>query len=1131
MAIKAITIPFSGGQDSTIDRRLAGLGKFRAITNGRLDADGRMVSRPNYTQLGTTTYDTGTFVAYDLFELDGRLCALGDRFALGYPTDVYEFVDSGAAAWRPSSRGSSADNHRLPRATGMRELARPPDQKGGVSSYDVAALGGYVLLVFNDDAAAPSGSSMLLKANSGQQILFEEFLGAGTTLRGLLQAVALTSRLWALGVSTNTQSLSARRIDPATETGWTPVSNLTTDVNGYTALAAARVVGAEQFVTVTRSGAGSMLVRRFDSAGTVIVPSGGQYAAVAGVTASFLAIEADSAANQIVVAVSNAGVLQVHSWNLATGAVLATPPDTPTEVATETCTNVALVRTGADQTQVLATVTSLGTPDVTKVLKWRVTPSTGVFTSAIPVTGSALCSGAVSVNDTQEKVVFGVVTDDPATTPNMLLELARDSDEVVPIAVKDLGFASPPSGGQLPRIAIDTSQDPDRYYWAHAVQGADGASIPVVCELRLNDPGRRQIARIGRGAVISGAMPCWYDGAQLVELGFPVRPRIVSLTSSNGAGELASGATYHYVAVQSWFDALGRLHRSPVSAPVELVLTDTTHDTVAAVITGQHSYRSNHGSAPQGSVVRTDLYRTRAIVTKTQAVIIGRISVSPPPVVLNTLTLQIYVSDLTGEQLFIVTFDAGSVDASAIAADINAVTTGRVTASNSGGAIALTLDDAGAPNQIWVTGGTAIEELGFIDNDTAIGVTEVEEGDTFHLTATAYTTVGDDSGARIAITDVRDDAADSDGIASQAVLYTLLESPLEDCSSLPADRIWAGIERLEVAGHPQRETWTSSKLSEQGFAPAFAAQGVPGFGGELVEGIEAVVTQGLSKLYLTRKSLWQVSGEGPRLNGEGRFSGARRIASDGGLVEDGWRSLLETAQGTWMQLGGDKLYLMPEGGAPQWAGFPIRELLRTFPVVAAATLTGNDQLAAFAIHNSTKTSGRIVLHDLRRGTWMVDDVGAVPIALADYQGRLCYATTTGAVFMANASAGSGAFVPLTVDTSLATIGGAAGQIGVTHVFLVGELTGEATVQLLVDYDDGAGFVSAGAAIAMTAGNGYTVGRTIREEWDLALEDCQQFALRVVTSGSSGSAGLALVAIEVHAERDAGPALLGDSNRR
>lgn len=1133
MASKSSTIPFVGGHDTTADKHLAGLSRLRTVINGRLDADGRIISRPNYTALATTTYGTGAHVCYDLFELDGRLCSLGDRKGLGHPSDVFEFIEAGgAAAWKPTSLSTAVEPPRLPRGTHLREVGRPPDQRDGVSAFDVAVCAGFVLLTYNDTAGPPTGYAYIMRASSGQSILFREFDGAGGTApRGQLQAVGLASRLWAIGTSSSTLIVSGRRLDPATDEDWTGTTTLLNDAGGFGVIVTDKVGGADQFVVATCSVGLNIVVRRFDSAGNLIVPSGGQYSTIASVNAQYMAVEADTAANQLTVATSDgAGLVRVYSWNLATGAAIGAA-HTPAEVLTEVCQQLTLVRSSSTKLQLLATCSSVGTPDVMRVFNWDYTPSSGVFGTGIPVMGVQLTAGAVFLS-TNATTVFGAASDDADTTPNMLLEHGNAaSDRVALVATKDLGFASPATSGGLPKIATDSTQTPPRYYWVHGVENTDGSSIPVVCELRLTDPGRRQVARVGRGAVISGACPCWYDGAQVVELGFTQRPRIVSLASTNtGPGALTGGATYNYRVHLSWFDVLGRFHRSAVGLPVPITL-GAADDTVTAVIADAHTGRHNKGSAPLGSVVRVELYRTRAIVTKTAAILAAPNGLTPPVGSLTGLSMVIGVVDSAGLTFFSFNFTAGATTATLVAAQINAVVgiSTHLIATAVAGGIVLTSVETGSAVSILIYPGSSNAVTGFADDfsSEAAGTTDIELGDVFHQTNTEYTVVGGASGDRVTIVDTRDDTATAAGIASQAVLYTQLESPLSDHSPLPADRCWAGPERVETAGHPRRESWSSSQLVDTIRAPSWAAEGTPGFSGSVLESIEAVITQESSKLYLTRKSIWQVDGRGPAVNGQGAFSAAFKVFGDGGLVADGWRSLLECAQGTWMQLGSDKLYLMPKGGSPSWAGFPIRELLRTFPVIAAACLTGNDQVAAFALQNAAASSGRIALYDLRRGVWFVDDTGDVPIALADFQGRLCYANTAGTVKMADTAAGVGAFVPLTLETGNATVFGVAGQGDVPSIMFVGSLLGDCTLELQCDYDDGNGYVTCGS-FALTG----TVGRTVREEWNIAQEDVAgQFSLKLLVTGNSGSAGLALSALEVYSDRDPGPALLGNSFRR
>jgi len=1138
VALRPIVIPLDGGHDTTVDKRLAGLARFRSVVNGRLDADGRIVSRPRYQQLGTTTYGSGTFAAYDLFELDGRLCALGDRLSLGHPTDIFEHTPTGGAVWRPTDAVTSSIP-RLPRGTGLREMPRPPDQEGGVSSFDVAAAGGYVLLVYQQSTAGGAGYAQVIAAAAAQTLLVRRLTGTNEPAR-ILRAVGLTTRLWMVGARPDLDEIRAERIDPASATSWTAAgAALITTSGHFTLLDAAKVGGTDAFVVAAYDDNGRLRVRRFDSSGTVIAPSGGQYADVTGLTATRIAVEADTTGNTVNVAVTDSGTLKVYSYNLATGATLGSPPFTPAEAVGQTATNVSIVRASSTTVQVLATITSFGTPDVPRVVRWIYTTAAQTFGADAYVEDSMLASMAVQPGSSNVTAVFGIVRGDADTTPNMLVEHgsgggSNGTDVVAPIATKDLGIASAPLA-LTPHIGIDTSQTPTRYYWAHAVEGNDGATSPVVCEIQLTSTARRQMARVGRGAVIAGACPVWYDGVELVELGFTQRPSVINLDGSNGSGTLFGGATYTYSAIQTWFDALGRLHRSPAAVPEEVELA-AADDTVSVDVRTAITLRHNIASAPYGSTVRDELYRTRVIQTKTAAELTSSAVLDPPSSSLNTLTfILMRITVGTGFAAYTTTFDATSDDSATIASQIDAVIAGA-TASAASGFLTITHDTPGEEGILIVGNGTANSILGFVAGTREQGTTENERGEVLHFTDAEYHAIGGDSGGQQGITDTRDDGTADTGLASQAVIYTQIESPLDDHAPPPADYVWSGNERLWLAGLPNRAAWRASKLIDEIRAPAFAAEGRLAFGGELADSIEAVVAQDVSELFFTRRGIWQVDGEGPAENGQGKFFAARRVFTESGLVADGWRSLLETEQGIWCQLGSDKLYLVKPGAGAEWAGFPIRELLRSFPVIVAATLTHNDQMAAFALQASDGLSGRIALFDLRRKVWMVDDVSVVPTALADYQGRLVFADTTRAVWMADATAGSGTFVPLTVETGHATEFDVAGQGRAPHVLLVGLLSGECTLLLEVDYDDGQGFVSAGT-FALTVAGGYTVGQTVTVEFDLAgstvtdPDKVTRFALRMSTSGSSGSAGFAPVAIVAFAEKEQGIALLGDRFRR
>jgi hypothetical protein len=73
-------------------------------------------------------------------------------------------------------------------------------------------------------------------------------------------------------------------------------------------------------------------------------------------------------------------------------------------------------------------------------------------------------------------------------------------------------------------------------------------------------------AAIGRGALLAGGAPAWFDGAYAMPYGFAHAPQILSVTPTAG-GSMVAG-TYSYVVTFARIDASGVVHRSAPSAPV-----------------------------------------------------------------------------------------------------------------------------------------------------------------------------------------------------------------------------------------------------------------------------------------------------------------------------------------------------------------------------------------------------------------------------------------------------------------------------------------------------------------------------------------------------------------------------------
>jgi hypothetical protein len=85
-----------------------------------------------------------------------------------------------------------------------------------------------------------------------------------------------------------------------------------------------------------------------------------------------------------------------------------------------------------------------------------------------------------------------------------------------------------------------------------------------IVTLDFDDDDSHQHAQLGRGLYLGGACPMHYDGRQWTEQGFHVGPELIA-TVNGSSGSLTAGSTYLYRCWYEWPDALGEIHRGPVS--------------------------------------------------------------------------------------------------------------------------------------------------------------------------------------------------------------------------------------------------------------------------------------------------------------------------------------------------------------------------------------------------------------------------------------------------------------------------------------------------------------------------------------------------------------------------------------
>lgn len=1102
-------VPFSGGLNTHVDTRLLPDGALADAVNVEMDRSGRLIGRAGYTAQAATVYGSGTLVAYDLVQYNDRLFAFGDANSYGFPVDVWEYVTGGAAQWRPTS-SVNATTPRLPRATKVRDIARPPDQEGGIGNVGCAAFGGFACMVWNSAENTQFGYVHVVNASKNQTLIFERTNALNEPF-SLIRVLALSDRFVLLGTSnTSTNDIVMSRFIPASDENITAVASLVTGT--ITTYACCKVAGSDEFVVVYNI-AGTVSIKRFNASGVEQVPTSSAYADIV-VAATRIAVEASSTANQLVVLLNVGGTATAYGYNLSTGASIGNAA----AFTGETCVEVGLVRVSSTVVQAVGSITTETAPTV---FTNKYTVSTSTFAGVIrAVTDAQLTTSPVYNRETFFGVRIGDAT--VGNTPNFLVSSGTANEEVTPQIAKDLEVADTVST-LLPDIAFDSSTN--KYYWCNCSATPDGASSPVLTEFELSNTGRRQTAQLGNLVYIAGGSPLVFDGLMLTESGFQERPRIISLTASNSTGTLLGGATYKYRAHWEWIDADGNLHLSPPSA-IEEVTLGGTDDTVTAVVTSPHSLRRN---SIQGSTVACVLSRTLGTVSNTAATITGTAVIDPPATSVVGLDLEIYVDDAGASTMLTTTFSGAATTGAQIVSEINAITTGRVTATLVGGGLVLTLDDDGEGNFLTVAGapGDAANYLGLTNQVTVEGTTTYTVGENFQRSAVEYTTTSAAVAAYVTIVDTRNDQSDpivDTDLIRQQVLYSQGVASGAHHAPPPAEYVWAGRERVLVAGQPKKSRWSVSKTLVPAEPAEFAFEGFLGYSNTVTGDIEACAVLGDALIFWTRHQIWQVTGSGPNRAGQGEFFAPQCISKAGGLVADGWRSLVETDEGIWFQRASDQLCILTKSGMVEWRGMEVQDKLELYPTIVAGCYCSTKHSVAFAVQASDGLTGGILRYDLDSKIWFFDDVGVVS-TLTTYQGRLAY-IQSGIVYIQDASPGSGTFVAYSVTTGMFQGFQVLGYGQLNEIGILGTFRGNCTVTISLSVN-GTTFDTLDTFSLTTSE--YSVGQRVRLMKAPATMQYDSFSVKVAITGTTDSEGLWLHALALDTETQPDPVRLGPAH--
>jgi hypothetical protein len=200
----------------------------------------------------------------------------------------------------------------------------------------------------------------------------------------------------------------------------------------------------------------------------------------------------------------------------------------------------------------------------------------------------------------------------------------------------------------------------------------------------------------------------------------------------------------------------------------------------------------------------------------------------------------------------------------------------------------------------------------------------------------------------------------------------------------------------------------------------------------------------------------------------------------------------------------------------------VRDELATYPNVVASVHLRREHAVVFAVQNLAGDAGELLVFDLRRKQWFVDDVLAV--ALTEYQGRLVYVDTSGVCHYQAASPGVGAMPDQSLETFDFDFGSGLGWGEIINVGIVGTKVADCAATLEVTYDSGASYTTIGSWTLSTAG-GYASGGLLQLKKAPPLRRCSRFGLRLNVTGSSDTEGVRVNEITLETETAPGMARL------
>src|SRR3972149_6975568 len=262
MPTRLVSIPFALGFDEETAPRELPMGPLREAVNVRQRRGSAFGMRPDFP-LATMTAADGTLVARDLYNLNGRLFALGDSQGASDspPSDLFEYVQQPGGEWRGSVPVGGIGS-RVPPLVAVRNIGQPPDQTQDVKTSRVAAVNGIVCVAHGFGASGGGDTSYvhIFRASTDSTLVFQAIPASNP------RVVVAGDSFWILGVH-STDDLVGYRFDTtavdvlalqALVTLYT--GTVTTNIYSACSGNAASIV---EFAFIVRDGAGTG-IRRFN---------------------------------------------------------------------------------------------------------------------------------------------------------------------------------------------------------------------------------------------------------------------------------------------------------------------------------------------------------------------------------------------------------------------------------------------------------------------------------------------------------------------------------------------------------------------------------------------------------------------------------------------------------------------------------------------------------------------------------------------------------------------------------------------------------------------------------------------------------------------------------------------------